>query len=190
MSIMRQTPSFILATHWASDLLLLPVNEELAVVKTFSFGGSSRHWTKQLDLIVLSAAHQRLGIHLSTSNQMKLGKHIMLCEVLMNILHGFSIRPGRLSSDHLDDQIGSVRLTGFAQMHLVASPDRVALPTVACFDIIRRGDHLSGRRPVLILSPWRPLGAGMVVLDPDEASRLDCREVSQPWDVITGVDCF
>jgi len=90
MSIMSQAPSFTLATCRARDLLL-PVDEELAVVNPFSFGGPLRHWAKQLDLIVLSTPHQRFGIHLSTVNHMKLRKHLMLCELIMNILHDFPI---------------------------------------------------------------------------------------------------
>jgi hypothetical protein len=58
---MRQAPSFTLATHWASGLLLLPVDEELAVIKTFSFGGSSRHWTKQWEVKVHARSQTRLS---------------------------------------------------------------------------------------------------------------------------------
>ena len=70
----------------------------------------------------------------------------------------------------------------------VTRPPRLALFALACFWIVGRVDELFARRKILSASPAElPLDPD-VVLEPDTAQELDCRDLTQEGRGISSVD--
>src|SRR5260370_33702278 len=89
---------------------------------------------------------------------------------------------------HVSDQVRAVFLTVFSYMHFVASPPCLALFAVACFLIIGRVDELFAWRKLVVASPVElPLDPD-VVLHPNAAQDLDCRDLTQPGRGIGSID--
>jgi hypothetical protein len=89
---------------------------------------------------------------------------------------------------HLGDQVRRIFLACFGHMHFVAGPPRLALFARAGFWIIGRINELFARRKIVIAAPMELTLDPDLVLEPDAAQDLDCRDLLQQGRGICSVD--
>ncbi len=86
---------------------------------------------------------------------------------------------------HVGDQVGARVVTGFGQMHFIASPGGGPFGRIAHGHIVRGTDIASCRWQIIIVAPGQLFIAHQEVLEPDLAERLRGWQVAQRGGVVS-----
>lgn len=119
----------------ADGLLMLPINEELAGIDTLLRVSlpldvaASR--TDYFDPVLRLSADQNGGGDVAGIEQMLTGCEICLPKIRMDRFGHDLIGGGSSAGSHMRDEVRSIVLTGFGEMHFVARPPCLALFPIA-----------------------------------------------------------
>ena len=133
----------------AADLLLVKVYLKLLYgvssldLHLPSLAGARR--TPQDDALVVPAVDEELRADRGRIDQMLARGQVFLDERVLDGLCALRFMDARGRRVHMGEEVGHGGLAGFADMHHVAGPRRVAFVAVARLDIIGRFDPFRGR---------------------------------------------
>jgi len=99
--------------------------------------------------LVLRCGHQEVGIDRAAVEPMGSRPEVSCRHILDDGRSHGTVGRGRRGREHLGNQIGVLRLTGLAEVQLIAHPLRVAFRAVAGLELIGRGEA-HGRRRLLL----------------------------------------
>src|SRR2546426_2061373 len=135
-------PTATLFSARAGGLLFFPIEvevgggEALACFRLPGRVGPRR--AAQFDAVLLLAAHEQIGIDVTSVHQMDGWQQPFGREFLMDVVNYFVIRHSRLGCLDLCDQAWFVFITSLGQMRFVADPGRASFVRVARLEIVRR----------------------------------------------------
>jgi hypothetical protein len=116
MPIGNGSPALTGRRSRTSHLVSLPIDGELAVIKTRGRLGLPthiwRHRTYDVDVIARLTVGKHLRIDIAHIHQMLIGKQLMLRSLLMKLSHDLSVWRGGGSGGDLDNEMGLIGLTG------------------------------------------------------------------------------
>src|SRR5215467_13809918 len=142
--------------------------------------------TSQGDALGIAAVHEEFGADIRGIDHVFTRRDVLVDKCLLDRRGALRFMDRGWGGVDVGEQVGHRRLTGFADVHHIARPRRVALVAVARLDIIGRFDPLSGRWQVparlethprrggRARSRWLTVGP-FVVTVPGPAQRLNDR---------------
>ena len=151
-------------------LLGVPVNVKLTCREARLLLGLpaviSSRGSNQINSIVFLALVQQLGINVAGIHQMLRGLEVLVLEPFVDTRGPGVVRDGSGGRFHMGDQMGTVLLAGFRQMHLLPHPTRRPLFTVVRIQIIGGADVARRRWQIVCGAPGQLALGPLVVLHP------------------------